>query len=364
MRLPVTGDLHTFSLVQVELTSRCNLCCHSCLRGSHPGFWQEQDLSQPILHKLVTSLAQGTTLHLQGWGESLLHPFLGQNISLLKKRGFRVSLTSNGTCLDRDTADMLVASGLDALTFSMAGADSATQDPLRGAGSFARLEQALELVNAGKTEQGTDQPVLAISYLLTPQTIRQLPRAVTWCARRGVALLVGVHMTHAVNEFQQSLQCFAAGVDEQKRYKKYLRRAGIKAVFHRLQLNMPAMAADAVPVCAKNPLDSFFVAADGSVSPCVFLCPPYSEKQSPLTRYVPGNLHHESLAHIWNRSEYRKFRQILADRLALYNRTMAKVGFDLDGLERLEQAKKIISRYFAEHPVPVPCRQCLKMQGA
>jgi len=359
----VSGDLPKFSLIQVELTSRCQLACRTCLRGSHCHAWQTRDLDTTLIHSLVRELPETTTLHLQGWGEPLLFPLLYQVIAQVKEQGCRVSLTSSGTPMDREQAARLVAAGLDALTFSMAGTDAATQDALRGTGSFRALEQALDHINACRKGQGTCLPVLAVSYLLTPQTIRQLPGAVSWCARRNISLLAGVHLTHAVNGLQRSLQCCSSSGVKCRQARTYLRRAGVLAVFHRLQLHMPAMAPEEMPVCAKNPLDSFFVAADGSVAPCVFLCPPYSSSESPLSGLVFGNLHNASLATIWNRPQYKQFRKIFARRLALYNQTMARVGFDLDAMERLEQARKLISQYFADNPLPDPCQSCLKMQG-
>jgi len=357
----VPGHQLPVSLVQIEPTSRCTLACLTCLRGSHPQCWQERDLDASILTALLDILPKSSVLHLQGWGEPLLHLQLPDFISLIQQAGMRVSLTSNGTVVDRKMADTLVASGLDSLTFSMAGAEGPTQDALRGAGTFACLEQALDYINTSKKEQGRSRPTLAISYLLTPKTIHELPRAVSWSARRRVSLLAGVHMTHAVSELQKSLQCFSR---IQARDKKYFRIAELKSILHRMRLTIPAMTAHEVPVCAKNPLETFFVAADGSVSPCVFLCPPCGLEKSPLVRAVFGNLHTDSLDRIWNSSKYTQFRQAFARRLAFYDKTMARVGFDLDALERLDRANQAVQRYFSENPPPEPCRHCLKMQGA
>jgi MoaA/NifB/PqqE/SkfB family radical SAM enzyme len=357
----VPGHKLPVSLVQIEPTSRCTLACLTCLRGSHPQCWQERDLDASILTALLDILPQSAVLHLQGWGEPLLYLQLPDCISQIRQAGMRISLTSNGTPVDGKMADTLVASRLDSLTFSMAGATGDTQDALRGTGSFACLEQALDCINTSKKEQGRSRPTLAISYLLTPKTIHELPGAVSWSARRGVSLLAGVHLTHAVSELQKSLQCFSR---IPARDKKYFRIAELKSILHRMRFTMPPMTAHEVPVCAKNPLETFFVAADGSVSPCVFLCPPCGSEKSPLARTVFGNLYAEPLDRIWNSARYTQFRQAFARRLAFYNKTMARVGLDLDALERLDRANQAVKRYFGENQPPQPCRHCLKMQGA
>jgi hypothetical protein len=79
---------------------------------------------------------------------------------------------------------------------------------------------------------------------------------------------------------------------------------------------------------------------------------------------VFGNLYAEPLDRIWNSARYTQFRQAFARRLAFYNKTMARVGLDLDALERLDRANQAVKRYFGENQPPQPCRHCLKMQGA
>jgi len=359
----VSGAHLPVSLVQIEPTSRCNLSCQSCLRGSHPDSWLERDLDASTLKALLVYLPPDTVVHLQGWGEPLLLPGIFQYISLVRGAGMRVSLTSNATLVDREMATGLIRSGLDSLTFSMAGFAN-IQDDLRGPGTFIRLEEALEHIKRGKQELGSKRPCLAISYLLTPATIKQLPRAVSWCARRGVSLLAGVHMTHPASDLQRSLQCMGHGKGERKRYKKYLFLAQIKAIIHGLRLELPPLLASEEPICGKNPQDSFFVAADGSVAPCVFLCPPHADNNTPLPRCVFGNLHDQILPIIWNRPAYKRFRQDFARRVQFYETSLAGVGFDLDAPERLDRAKEMIAHFFADNPPPAACRNCLKIQGA
>ena len=355
------GPSHPFALVQIEPTSRCNLACRTCPRGSHPLHWQERDLDASLLTSLLRSLPTGTVLHLQGWGEPLLHPDIFHFISQIQQAGHRVSLTSNGTVTDKKITEKLVDNGPDSLTFSMAGFSSRTQDPLRGPGTREQLEHTVDWLNKRKKQSRGSGPVLAISYLFTPASVTELPATVTWCAQQNVSLLAGIHLTHPLDDVQKSLQCFPL---RDRDGQRSIRKAELKAIFHRLHLQFPAMKPEKVPVCAKNPLDCFFVAADGSVAPCVFLASPYAGSASPLARQVFGNLHRESIGTIWNRSGYRKFRHPFAQRTGFYNRIMARVGFDLDALDRLEKANELVGDFFNAHPPPAPCRGCLKMQGA
>ena len=362
-----------YGLLQIEPTSRCTLHCTTCLRGSHPSLWQGRDLDPDIFQKLEDVFSRTQAVHIQGWGEPLLHPHLISFISLVKTAGSRVSFTSNGTIMDDDLAHRLFESGVDAITFSMAGARPSTQDQLRGTGSFELLSRTLTTVNRVKKQLNKKKPLLAASYLLTPATLPELSRCLLLCRRWGIHLLAGVHLTHAANEHQLKLHIFS-GKEKQpskKRQGTAPWSATLLALLCRVELRLPTNTPSLLPVCDKNPLDNLFIAADGSVSPCVFLNPPISREFSWLsdccdTQKTPirfGNLHQDDLDTVWNQESYRTFRQKFQSRIDIYQHYLGKVGYDMDGIEQLEQARKTIRKAFHDNPPPLPCRGCTKLLG-
>lgn len=308
------------------------------------------------------------TVHLQGWGESLLLDDIGWYIRLAKRSGCRVTFTSNGSLMDEDMAHSLVQSGVDGITFSMAGVSAALQDSLRGEHSFAHLESSLVLLAETKKRLHSSTPAIAVSYLLTPDTMPELARGVKWCGKRGVSVLVGVHLTHAADTFQQSLQLFS---DTPRRYKGVIWRAHLQAFLSGVRLELPPLAPSVLPVCAKNPTSNLSIAADGSVAPCVFLNAPVARTVSwsgqegnvGCTPFRFGSIAAESLDTIWNRKPYQEFRNIFAKRIAIYQKALAGVGYDLDGIEQLERAREDINRGFSRNRVPDPCTGCPKLQG-
>ena len=309
------------------------------------------------------------TVHLQGWGEPLVLDSFIKYLSLAKKGGCRVSFTTNGQIMDQELALLLLQSGVDAITFSMAGATAEVQDPLRGTGSFARLESSLSMLADVKKKRGRKLPVLAVSYLLTPDTIRELPQAVSWCGKHGVSLLAGVHLTHAADGYRQDLQLFPRS---DRQIKHVVRKAHLLALFSGVRLQLPPFHAETTPVCSKDPIHNLSIAADGSVAPCVFLNAPVQDASVDRfdnkgiigsTPFIFGNIQKESLGEIWNKSEYIQFRRSFIQRVKLYQQALARVGYDLDGIEQLEQAQRKIKKDFVDTPAPFPCRQCRKLCG-
>lgn len=357
-----------YGLIQIEPTSQCNLRCQTCLRASNPEQWQERDLPFSLFRQVSKEFKQADTIHLQGWGEPLILGSFIRYLKTAKENGCRVSFTTNGQVMKRELAVSLVRSGVDAITFSIAGASAETQDPLRGSGSFVRLQASISILAAAKRKLHSQTPVLAVSYLLTPTTIEELPGAVRWCGKQGISLLAGVHLTHAANAEQQRLQLFPTN---DRHIRKLIRKAHIRALFAGVRLELPPLQPTMVPVCAKNPVHNLSIAADGSVAPCVFLNTPLS---SPVqwqgknrsigpAPYAFGNIFQQRLKDIWNKSAYKEFRISFIKRQRLYQQALARVGYDMNGIEQLELAKRKIRKGFADNPAPLPCRQCPKLCG-
>ena len=100
--------------LQVEVTSRCSRRCLVCPRSGLAGQWRDGDLGSDTWRRLVPDLALWKHVHLQGWGEPLLHNGLHSMVRDAHAAGCRVGITTNGDllaadCWFRDRS--LVASG-------------------------------------------------------------------------------------------------------------------------------------------------------------------------------------------------------------------------------------------------------------
>src|SRR5574341_107478 len=66
----------TFEAFQIEVTSRCTLRCVMCPRAALENEWPALDLSWEAFQRAARAFRHAKFVHLQGWGEPLLHPRL------------------------------------------------------------------------------------------------------------------------------------------------------------------------------------------------------------------------------------------------------------------------------------------------
>jgi len=126
-----------------EVTSKCNLHCKHCYVSAGDGSVEELKTHQAI--NLIGQLADAKvfTVTLTG-GEPLLRKDIFQIIKLLSKRNIYVSLSSNGTMITENVARKLQKCGLRTVTISLDGATAASNDYIRGKGSYERTLNALK----------------------------------------------------------------------------------------------------------------------------------------------------------------------------------------------------------------------------
>lgn len=139
----------TFRRLGFELTNRCNLDCVHCLRGTEA---PRRDLSFDLIRR---TLEQGRRLGLDQiaftGGEPLLHPRFDEIIRLTAELGYPFSLVTNGVLLPRRLAlfaEPAVKAKLKRIALSVDGADAATHDAVRGAGSFKQVMSAIAACRA------------------------------------------------------------------------------------------------------------------------------------------------------------------------------------------------------------------------
>ncbi len=99
---------YRLSRVYVEITNICNRSCSFCPGTSRSKGRMTRDEFSHILDEL-DGVTEYIYLHIMG--EPLTHPELCEFISLASSRGFKCSVTTNGTLLQQ-FADSIIASGV------------------------------------------------------------------------------------------------------------------------------------------------------------------------------------------------------------------------------------------------------------
>jgi MoaA/NifB/PqqE/SkfB family radical SAM enzyme len=344
--------------VQVEVTSRCSAQCAMCARTALAERWPDIDLPWQAFERLARAFPQVEHVHLQGWGEPLLHPRLFDMIARAKSAGCRVGLTTNGMGLDRDTGSRLLDLNLDLLSVSIAGATKETHEGLRVNSNFALIRENVQQFLRQRASPRGHGPKVELSYLMTRTNIAELPRAVELAVALGVDELYAINLDYVVTPAHDRLRLFDCPSDRDRcvraveEARERARRIGLAFRSYPLDL-------EEVAICEAHPTKILFVSCEGWVSPCTYLTLPGqteiprrfqgSQVSVPVVRF--GNVREKDFGEIWEGQAYRAFRQDFLRR-------------EMEAATRVLVAATGDAGYEADLPdPPEPCRTCYKLYG-
>jgi MoaA/NifB/PqqE/SkfB family radical SAM enzyme len=346
-----------FEAFQIEVTSRCNLKCVMCPVTVLAEHWPACDMAWDTFERAAAAFERVKWVHLQGWGEPMLHRRIFDMIARAKSAGCRVGFTTNGTRLTRENGERLLELGLDLLAVSIAGARAATHAAVRVGSDLEKLLENLRGFISLRRARGAPAPKVEIFYLMTPGNLAELPQAVELAADLGADELVATNLDYVITPGLDALRAYGEGPPARalgaalEEARAAARRTGI--AFRPYPLAFREMA-----VCDLNPLRILFISADGGVSPCVYtslvgqaVIPRAFDGRAvevPVVQF--GNLNERPLEEIWESAAYREFRALFAERALGASRML--LGAVAGGAVAQ-----------ADAPAPEACRTCPKLYG-
>ena len=302
--------------IQVEISSHCNGACLYCPHTVCRDSWRRGLLPLETYKKLLPAFRETHLVYLQGWGEPLMHDSFFKMVRLAKDTGARVGTTTNGSMITDEMIDEIVSSGLDIITFSLAGIGE-NNDAVRGGSSFARIVEIITKLNEIKQHRGSVTPAVHIAYLMLQSNrddIRQLPSVLDGM---GTDQIVVSTLDFVPSESLRHEILFPRNDDEYQTASAILdqvaedaARRGIAFYYHLGNKSRRQT------YCTENVGKACFVSSDGSVSPCVFTNVPVFDDDAvhlcdddEYTRLSFGNINDSPLPTIWQGDEYRRFRK-------------------------------------------------------
>ena len=150
-----------------ELTYGCNLSCVHCLSSS--GRRDPRELTTAECKKVIDDLAAMQVFYINiGGGEPTLRPDFWELIDYAVDRKVGVKFSTNGSRITAAAAARLAQTDYVDVQISVDGADAATNDAIRGTGSFDVARTAMQhLADAGFGE-------FKISVVVTRDNVGQL----------------------------------------------------------------------------------------------------------------------------------------------------------------------------------------------
>lgn len=345
-----------WNILQLDVSTYCTLHCPTCPRTALAANWRNAHVSRAVVERLLPHAGRFKFVHLQGWGEPLLHPELPAIVGRFAAAGTACGLTTNGVHLTPALGRDLLDAGLKVLTVSLSGATPDTQALLRPP---SKLDEIVTAVAGFKAMAGTACEV-RLSFLRQPENQHEMAAVVRLARRLKLDAVVGVNPTYqAVPEHAHRL------VHDDRTARRAARQARWTALLARQNFTLVDVAQDQPPSCANRPQENLTVSVTGDVSPCVFLQLPLKTRPAAFDRPLLsfGNVLESDLDAIWNAPAYQAFRAAFKRREAAYSDITAQTMADMDKGDALKTFQASLDRLALEHPLPVTCAGCLKAQG-
>jgi mycofactocin biosynthetic radical S-adenosylmethionine protein MftC len=154
-----------------ELTYACNLECVHCLSSS--GRRDPRELTTDEAKAVLDELERLQVFYINiGGGEPMIRRDFFELVEYSIGKGIGVKFSTNGAFIDADKARRLTALDYLDIQISIDGTDAATNDAVRGAGSYATAIRAMDhLRDAGFVERNGP---FKISVVVTRHNVDQL----------------------------------------------------------------------------------------------------------------------------------------------------------------------------------------------
>jgi mycofactocin biosynthetic radical S-adenosylmethionine protein MftC len=164
-----------------ELTYGCNLACIHCLSSS--GRRDPRELSTSECKAVIDELARLQVFYVNiGGGEPTIRPDFFELIEYSVEKGVGVKFSTNGSQIDAVAAKRLTGSNYIDVQISLDGADRATNDAVRGDGSWDMAIAAMDNLAAAGFGQ------FKISVVITRHNVDQLDGFEALAAKYGAEL--------------------------------------------------------------------------------------------------------------------------------------------------------------------------------
>jgi MoaA/NifB/PqqE/SkfB family radical SAM enzyme len=344
------------SVLQIEVTTRCQLKCSFCPNSVLGDKWMRGDFSWELYRdSLAPHFSTVDWVYLQGWGEPFLHPHLWDMFRLAKNKARQVGFTTNGMLLNEKNARRFVAEEGDLIDISFSGNTAQTHEALRRGSKLSRLKENVHRLANLKAQANSDKPTIVLSYMLTRPSIEELPDFIDTASEIGANEVVAINLDYTPYPVQDELRVFSCD-GANPTYEMLLQEAEKRAkrldlIFRRYPLDID----ESILVCDARPLDTVFINYRGEITPCTYLGMAVEGEIPRLFCGKPHPVHPVSygsvaddLLEVWRGSAVSAFKEPFLRRHTLSNPTAAflRIADDVE----------------PEVPAPPPqCAHCYKL---
>ncbi|MDP2939924.1 MAG: radical SAM protein [Candidatus Omnitrophota bacterium] len=296
--------------LSVEASSKCNISCIMCSLGN--SIKSGGLMEMRVFEKALEAISEVKTMDFGYTGETLLNSSLPKMLKSAREVNPKayIHVITNGMLLDKATAKSFIENQLGHVVFSIDAATENSYKNIRKGGDFNRVINNIRMLNELKEKEKSQFPGLASIYTANSVNIQELPAFVEMAAKLKISD-ISVNNVEAYTPEMRDKTLYL-----NKRFRQaftYVKLAKEKAKEHRITIKF----AEYMP---KNPKSCKYIDPlinwEGDVIPCAALSYEreyyFFEEKKKYSKVSYGNIVEESFRQIWNKAEYKKFRDTVA----------------------------------------------------
>jgi radical SAM protein with 4Fe4S-binding SPASM domain len=285
--------------IQIEATSKCNLCCPSCSHSREKGAGRH--LTQEGLRRVLDRLPWSPRrVVLSGIGEPLTNPEFFSLVDILAERGIKCEFYTNGTLLTPQAQQAILSRrNIDTVAISCDGAEKATFESLRLGADFESWKQLAREFLAEAKQQRPGTLSIWMNVVVSRENLSEMEDIVRLAAELGFE---GASLMHPIPVDERAAALCPSlaepSIERQEDVSALGRSLGLKLLCSFRRAKTPP---EALPRCTQ-PWEYVFIRTNGDVAPCCALFG--SEKGA-----VMGNILEQEFVDIWQGERFRAFRR-------------------------------------------------------
>lgn len=302
------GGARPFDCLQIEVTSRCPGKCTYCPHTTKSSVWRSRTMKDETFAALEPLIKKSKRVHLQGWGEPLLHPRFFDYAKAAIKTGCAVSTTTYGLALTEENAAKLVKSGIDITAFSLTGVDDESNAARAGV-PFAQVRTGILRLNKAKRITGSEYPHVHLAYLMLASQAEKIAALPGLMEELDVPVAVVSTLDYIAAPGHEKEAYASHEAEKVEHARKLLHDAAEKAAAAGRTIHYSLPGEHGRNDCNERIGSCMYIDAEGVIAPCIYVNLPTNEEDP--NRRTFGSVHEKKTMDIWDDPNYALFRRRL-----------------------------------------------------